>query len=53
MTIAYNKKSQTARRRALRNSMPRAEVILWEKLSKKQMHGFKFRHQYGIDQYSS
>jgi very-short-patch-repair endonuclease len=51
MTIAYNKKSQTARRRALRHSMSKAEVILWDKLSRKQMHGYKFRRQYGVDQY--
>ena len=31
--------------------MPKAEVILWEKLSRKQMHGYKFRRQYGVDQY--
>ncbi|MGD1046113.1 MAG: endonuclease domain-containing protein [Bacteroidota bacterium] len=51
MTIAYNKKSQTSRRRALRNSMPKAEVILWKELSRKKMHGYKFRRQYGVDQY--
>jgi very-short-patch-repair endonuclease len=31
--------------------MPKAEVILWEKLSRKQMHGAKFRRQYSVDQY--
>jgi very-short-patch-repair endonuclease len=51
MIIAYNKKSQTSRRRALRHSMPKAEVILWEKLSRKRMHGYKFGPQYGVDQY--
>ena len=51
MTIAYNKKTQTSRRRALRNSMPKAEVILWSKLSRKQMLGYKFRRQYSVDQY--
>ena len=51
MTIAYNKKSQTACRRSLRHSMSKAEVILWKELSRKQMHGYKFRRQYGIDQY--
>jgi len=51
MTIAYNKKSQTSRRRALRSSMSKAEVILWKELSRKQMHGYKFSRQYGVDQY--
>jgi very-short-patch-repair endonuclease len=51
MTIAYNKKSHTSRRRALRRSMSKTEVILWEKLSRKQMNGCKFRRQYGVDQY--
>jgi very-short-patch-repair endonuclease len=31
--------------------MSKAEVILWDKLSRKQMHGYKFRRQYGVDQY--
>ena len=51
MTIAYNIKSQTSRRRALRHSMSKAEVILWKELSRKQLHGYKFRRQYGVDQY--
>lgn len=51
MTKAYNKKSQTRRRRALRRSMTKAEVILWSKLSRKQMLGYKFRCQYSVNQY--
>jgi very-short-patch-repair endonuclease len=31
--------------------MSKTEVILWDKLSRKQMHGYKFRRQYGVDQY--
>jgi very-short-patch-repair endonuclease len=31
--------------------MSKAEVILWKELSRKQMHGYKFRRQYGVDQY--
>ena len=51
MTIAYNKRSKTARRRSLRHSMSKAEVILRKEFSRKQIQGYKFRHQYGIDQY--
>ena len=36
----------------LRKSMPEAEVILWSKLSRKQMSGHKFRRQYGVGRYS-
>lgn len=31
--------------------MPKAEIILWKKLSRKQMLGYKFRRQYGIDKF--
>jgi very-short-patch-repair endonuclease len=31
--------------------MSKAEVVLWKKLSRKQLLGFKFRRQYGVDQY--
>jgi len=41
----------TQRRRALRKSLPESEVILWSKLSRKQMLGYKFRRQYSVDQY--
>jgi very-short-patch-repair endonuclease len=36
----------------LRKSMPEAEVILWSKLRRKQMGGYKFRRQYGVGRYS-
>jgi very-short-patch-repair endonuclease len=35
----------------LRRSMSKAEVLLWTHLSRKQMAGYKFRRQYGLDQY--
>ena len=31
--------------------MPPAETKLWEHLRKKQLKGYKFRRQHGIDQY--
>jgi len=51
MTKIYNKRAFTPLRRALRRSMSKAEVVLWKKLSRKQLLGFKFRRQYGVDQY--
>jgi len=51
MTKHYNTKSETPKRRALRQSMPKTEVILWKSLSRKQMMGCKFRRQYSVDKY--
>jgi very-short-patch-repair endonuclease len=51
MTLVYNKKQQTQRRRYLRHSMTKVEIILWSRLSRRQMHGHKFRRQYSVDQY--
>jgi len=31
--------------------MPKAEIILWSKLRRKQLLGERFRRQYGIDSY--
>lgn len=31
--------------------MPTPEKILWQKLRAKQMYGYKFRRQYGIDRF--
>jgi very-short-patch-repair endonuclease len=35
----------------LRNNMAQPEVILWSKLKGKQLDGFKFRRQYGIENF--
>jgi very-short-patch-repair endonuclease len=51
MTEHYNKSMMKQRRKALRNAMTQAEVILWSKLSRRQIHGYKFRRQYSVDQY--
>jgi very-short-patch-repair endonuclease len=51
MTRIYNRRTQTEKRRMLRRSMSKAEVLLWTHLSRKQMAGYKFRRQYGVDQY--
>jgi very-short-patch-repair endonuclease len=47
----YNKFTMTQRRKALRKNLSKAEAIMWNNLSCKQMHGYKFRRQHSIDQY--
>ncbi|MFA5135435.1 MAG: endonuclease domain-containing protein [Patescibacteria group bacterium] len=51
MTIIYNTHSMKQRRQALRNSAPRAEVVLWRYLKDKQLAGYKFRRQYSVGGY--
>ena len=51
MTEHFNKSRQKQRRRHLRNHLTKAEVILWMHLSNRQMCGYKFRRQYGVDEY--
>jgi very-short-patch-repair endonuclease len=31
--------------------MPKAEILLWANLSRKQLLGYKFRRQYSVEQY--
>ena len=47
----YNTRVEYDLRKKLRNNMTTAEVILWSKLKGKQLKGYKFRRQYGIDGY--
>ncbi len=49
MTELYNKTSEREKRRSLRNNMPPAEKIVWERLRNRQVEGCKFRRQYSID----
>jgi very-short-patch-repair endonuclease len=49
MTELYNKASEKVKRQLLRNQMPLAEQIIWERLRGKQVSGCKFRRQYSID----
>ena|ERR1051325_2852990 len=51
MTQHYNKTSQKELRRFLRNHLSKSEAVMWKHLSGKQMLGYKFRRQYGVDQY--
>ena len=51
MTIHFNKYSERDKRKILRSNTTQAENILWRYLRKRQIAGFKFRRQYGVDAY--
>lgn len=48
--LIFNKKSTKEKRRLLKINMTTEEIILWEYLRKDKL-GFRFRRQYGINQY--
>jgi len=47
----FNRQTENLKRRTLRNNMPKAETILWKKLRRRQMMGYKFRRQFSVKQY--
>ncbi|PIS07950.1 DNA methyltransferase [Candidatus Berkelbacteria bacterium CG10_big_fil_rev_8_21_14_0_10_43_13] len=47
----YNNSLIKEARQRLRKNLPSPELILWSKLKQRQLNGFKFRRQYGIDNY--
>lgn len=51
MTRVYNRQSEKELRRTLRRTMPQAEAILWSRLRRNQLAGFKFRRQYSVERY--
>jgi very-short-patch-repair endonuclease len=51
MSVTFNTVKTKRRRKALRKSMPKAEVMLWRHLKAKQLQGFKFRRQQSIGNY--
>jgi len=51
VTVIFNRQSDKEKRRQLRNSMPETEAILWSRLQRKTLRGYKFRRQYGIGRY--
>jgi len=51
MAYVFNSPKQKPRRRNLRSNMTRAEIVLWYSLKGKQVLGYKFRRQHGVDQY--
>jgi very-short-patch-repair endonuclease len=48
MTQLYNKTSEKDKRQFLRNNMPPAEKLIWNRLKGRQIEGCKFRRQYSI-----
>lgn len=51
MSRIFNRQTENLKRQELRNNMPKAEAILWKKLRRRQMLGYKFRRQFSIKQY--
>ena len=51
MTKIYNRSTEKELRRALRQSLPRAEALLWARLRRNQLAGLKFRRQYSVERY--
>jgi very-short-patch-repair endonuclease len=49
MTELYNQSSEKFKRQVLRNNIPTAEKIVWQKLRGRQIEGCKFRRQFSID----
>ena len=51
MTQIFNKKTETIKRKLLRNNAPLPEIMLWSRLKSKQLGGYKFRRQFSIGRY--
>ena len=51
MAEHYNKSAMKQRRKTLRKNLSKAEAIMWNHLSRRQMNGYKFRRQHSVDQY--
>ena len=47
----YNTIGKKNVRRALRKTMPKAEVILWNLIRNKKILGLRFLRQYGVENY--
>jgi very-short-patch-repair endonuclease len=47
----YTRTSEKALRQSLRAEMPSAESVLWSKLRRRQLLGYKFRRQYSVGAY--
>ena len=51
MTKIYNRIDQKEKRRILRNNMPNAEKLIWEKLRRRQIKNKRFLRQYSVGKY--
>jgi len=47
----FNRTTEKAKRRELRNHATDAERLLWQRLKGKQLAGVKFRRQHSIDEF--
>ena len=51
MTLFFNQTTEKGKRRLLRKNAPEAEALIWSRLKRKQVLGFKFRRQYSVGAY--
>ena len=51
MPRIFNRKENKEIRKYLRSDMPEAEKLLWSKLKGKQLAGYKFRRQHGLEDF--
>ncbi len=51
MARVYKRTSEKPRRQLLLRETPKAEEVLWSKLRRRQMLGYKFRRQYSVAAY--
>ena len=51
MTQFFNKSEEKEKRRRLRSDMPAAENVVWSRLRRKLVCGYKFRRQYSVGPY--
>ena len=51
MTQFFNKPEEKEKRRRLRSDMPAAENVVWSRLRRKSVCGYRFRRQYSVGPY--
>jgi len=51
MTRAFNKTTETYKRRMLRKNLPPPEIMLWKRLKTRSLSGYKFRRQYSVENF--
>ena len=51
MSGVFSSASEKKLRQKLRKSMPKAEIILWSRLRRKQLRGTRFRRQHSVGPY--
>ncbi len=51
MKHIFNTKEVTPIRQALRNRMPKPEMVLWKLIRARQLKNYKFRRQFSIGRY--